>query len=245
MTVYFEKYAGDYARYRPGYPSDLIDHLADSLKINNSSLILDLACGTGKLSESLRSNHSPAIVGADRSSVLLGQNGSSFRVNAFAESLPFKDKSFEAILIAQAFHWFDFDKTLNEIHRVLTDGGGFAIIWYRRIRPLQGHRLEMDNLLKAIYPAFKIVFMDYDWPDVITKHGGFSHIRKFKTVHTWDYSKENYLKLQRSKSYVGDTLPQKQLEQFMRQYSEILDREFPDGIIKEKLEYFYVSAVKV
>ena len=242
--VLFEKYAKDYARYRPGYPSNLIDHLINSLKINNSSRILDLACGTGKLSESLGDNISPSIVSADRSLVLLNQNKSPSRLNTIAEILPFKDRSFEAVLIAQAFHWFDFAKALDEIHRILRDGGGFAIIWYRRIRPLEGHRLEMDNLLKAIYPAFKIVFMDYDWADIIKKHRGFTQINEFETVHTWDYSRDDYLKLQRSKSYVGDALSQKQLDNFMQKYGEILDQKFPEGIVKETLEYFYVSALK-
>ena len=89
-----------------------------------------------------------------------------------------------------------------------------------------------------------IVFMDYDWADIIKKHRGFTQINEFETVHTWDYSRDDYLKLQRSKSYVGDALSQKQLDNFMQKYGEILDQKFPEGIVKETLEYFYVSALK-
>lgn len=240
----FEKFAADYARFRPGYPPELVKSLIHSLKINNSSLILDLACGTGKLGNSLQSFANAAIIGVDRSLTLLTNNRTMPTVNGMAETLPLKAESFDAVIIGQAFHWFDFAKTLNEIRRILKPGCGFAIIWYRRRRPLQGHHLKMDELLRSINPAHKIVFMDYDWREIIKKHGGFFQIGRFETEHAREYSIPDYIKLQRSKSYIGDTLSEFKLDLFIETYYEILYDEYPDGIVKERLQYFYVNATK-
>jgi len=46
-----------------------------------------------------------------------------------AESIPSNDKTYDAIFIAQAFHWFANEKALTEIHRVLKPGGSLVLIW--------------------------------------------------------------------------------------------------------------------
>jgi SAM-dependent methyltransferase len=46
-----------------------------------------------------------------------------------AERLPVPDASVDAVVVGQAFHWFDGDRALPEIHRVLVPGGGLAMIW--------------------------------------------------------------------------------------------------------------------
>jgi len=45
-----------------------------------------------------------------------------------AEELPLADASADAVTVASAFHWFDLDRALPELHRVLRPGGGLAVI---------------------------------------------------------------------------------------------------------------------
>jgi ubiquinone/menaquinone biosynthesis C-methylase UbiE len=57
-----------------------------------------------------------------------------------AESVPLPDARFDLVTVVQAFHWFDQDRALPEIARVLVDGGTVAVIWdewlcTRRSRP--------------------------------------------------------------------------------------------------------------
>ena len=56
-----------------------------------------------------------------------------------AEELPLADGSVDAVTVAQAFHWFDGDRALTEIHRVTRDGSRLAVLYNRRPRehPLQ------------------------------------------------------------------------------------------------------------
>ena len=49
-----------------------------------------------------------------------------------AEDLPLGAGSVDAATVAQAFHWFDGDRALAEIHRVTRPGGRLAVVYNRR-----------------------------------------------------------------------------------------------------------------
>jgi SAM-dependent methyltransferase len=46
-----------------------------------------------------------------------------------AESIPLSGESVDAAFAGQAFHWFDRDQALPELHRVIGAGGGLALLW--------------------------------------------------------------------------------------------------------------------
>ena len=46
-----------------------------------------------------------------------------------AESIPLDDHTVDAITVAQAFHWFDAQASLREMHRVLKGGGTLFLVW--------------------------------------------------------------------------------------------------------------------
>ena len=45
------------------------------------------------------------------------------------EAIPLDDESMDAVTVGQAFHWFDGDAALGEIHRVLRQGRRLGLIW--------------------------------------------------------------------------------------------------------------------
>ena len=59
-----------------------------------------------------------------------------------AERIPLPDHSADAVVAAQAFHWFDGPAALAEIHRVLRPGGRLGLLW--------NVRDESDPLMAAI-----------------------------------------------------------------------------------------------
>ena len=49
-----------------------------------------------------------------------------------AEQIPIAGGIMDAVVVAQAFHWFDADAALAEVARVLRPGGSLGLIWNER-----------------------------------------------------------------------------------------------------------------
>lgn len=123
--------AGDYADHRPDYPAAGIEW-ALAAAAHPVREVLDLAAGTGKLTEGLLD------LGVDVTAVepdegmlaeLKRRNPGVPAHQGTAEAIPLADASVDAVLVGQAFHWFDIDAALTEIARVLRPGGVVAGFW--------------------------------------------------------------------------------------------------------------------
>ncbi len=122
----------DYERGRPMYPFEAVRRLVRELRIKPSSSVLDLAAGTGKLTRLL------AQLGSDVTAVepvdemrkrLVETVPGVTALAGTAEAIPLGDRSMDAVTVGQAFHWFDGDAALAEIHRVLRAGTRLGLIW--------------------------------------------------------------------------------------------------------------------
>jgi SAM-dependent methyltransferase len=113
-----------YERGRPGWPPALLEALPLP-----AGPKLDLAAGTGKLTRLL----SPPVVAVDPSEEMLAR----LRVEAphaeallgHAEAIPLEDSSVDAVLVAEAFHWFATDAAAAEVARVLRPDGLLVVLW--------------------------------------------------------------------------------------------------------------------
>jgi SAM-dependent methyltransferase len=125
----FSEGAEAYERGRPGYPREAIEWLADRLGLGPGVEIVDLAAGTGKLSRALAATGAEvtAVEPLERMRALIEPPIRS--LDGTAEQMPLPDASADAVTVAQAFHWFDGEAALAEIHRVLRPGGQLALIW--------------------------------------------------------------------------------------------------------------------
>jgi SAM-dependent methyltransferase len=121
-----------YDRGRPMYPFEAVRRLVRELGIKPANTILDLAAGTGKLTRLL------AQLGADVVAVepvdamrerLVETSPAATALAGTAEDIPLGDESMDAVTVGQAFHWFDGDAALAEIHRVLKPGRRLGLIW--------------------------------------------------------------------------------------------------------------------
>ncbi len=88
--------------------------------------ILDLGAGTGAANEILEGHR---VVALDPAPEMLALNGALHRVVGVGEALPFSDGSFDAVISAYVFRNLDsVAATLDEIHRVLREGGRAGIV---------------------------------------------------------------------------------------------------------------------
>lgn len=128
----FDAAAEVYERARPGYPVEAIEHVIDALRLRDAEAVLDLGAGTGKLTRELVARGIPCLAvepveGMRRSFAEVLP--STPCLEGTAEAIPLDAGTLDAIVIAQAFHWFRHDEALAEMHRVLRPGGRFALVW--------------------------------------------------------------------------------------------------------------------
>jgi SAM-dependent methyltransferase len=122
----------DYERGRPMYPFEAVRRLVKELCIKPESTVLDLAAGTGKLTRLLAQLGSQIVavepVDEMRERLVETLPGVT-ALEGTAEAIPLDDESVDAVTVGQAFHWFDGDAALAEIHRVLRPGSRLGLIW--------------------------------------------------------------------------------------------------------------------
>ena len=122
--------ASRYARSRPYFHPLVIARAKEVLGIQGRvPVALDVACGTGQSTIALASI-AEKVIGFDISPNMLAnlvRNDQVEYAQARAEQLPFLDGSVALTTCALAFHWFDRDRVLGEVWRVLDTLGKFLV----------------------------------------------------------------------------------------------------------------------
>ena len=117
-----------YDRARPSYPDEAISWMLGEAPLQ----VVDLGAGTGIFSRAVAGlGHDVTAVDHDAEMLrrLAAATEGVRALEGAAEAIPLRDASADAVVAAQAFHWFDNDEARAEIARVLRPGGVFAPIW--------------------------------------------------------------------------------------------------------------------
>lgn len=128
----FSTQAVTYAQGRPDYPRQLTGWLAETLRVDAQSNVIDLGAGTGKFTR-LLSTLAPTLTAVEPVAAMGAQLTRLLPdvrlVNGTAESIPLPSGSADAVVCAQAFHWFSTEAALAEIYRVLKPAGRLGLVW--------------------------------------------------------------------------------------------------------------------
>jgi SAM-dependent methyltransferase len=127
---HFQAGGSEYARYRPTYPPELIDALAEISPA--CDLAVDVGCGSGQLSVLLAERFG-RVVATDVSEAQLASAVAHPRVtyrHEAAEAIGVETGQADLVVAAQAAHWFDLPAFYREVRRVAGEGAVIALISY-------------------------------------------------------------------------------------------------------------------
>lgn len=149
----FGSEAAAYAKYRPDYPRDLLVWALAPVRDEPGLRVLDLAAGTGKLTGGLRALDVD-VVAVEPDAAMLAELTSRFpdveAILGTAEDIPLPDDSVNAAFAGQALHWFDLDRALPELRRVLRPGGSMTAVWntYDDTVPWVGELCDLSQTIR-------------------------------------------------------------------------------------------------
>jgi SAM-dependent methyltransferase len=139
-TGRFTGLADLYAKHRPSYPEAVVDYIVARCRLGPQSLLVDVGCGTG-ISTRLLALRGVPVMGIEPNaemrsramaeSVPEGKPSPTYR-DGRAETTGLPEGCADAVLAAQAFHWFEPKAALHEFQRILKPGGWVALVWNER-----------------------------------------------------------------------------------------------------------------
>lgn len=221
-AIGFGRAAADYERGRPGYPPAAIDLLTEELGLWPRSRIVDVGAGTGKLTRALTDRGWRLVavepVPGMRDQLRTAVPGVKV-LDGTAEQLPFRDGSVDAVLVGQAFHWFDVEAAAAEIARVLVPRGGLGVIrnaWDRSVAWLG----EMQALIDERRPRPSRID---SWRERLEQTGRFSALSGEVIKHIVEIDRDALLARVCSISFIA-MLPADERAQLLIEVTRLLDR---------------------
>jgi SAM-dependent methyltransferase len=232
----FGAVADAYELGRPSYPAEAAAWLVGS----GRAQVLELGAGTGKLTEQVAAlgHH---VLATDPLEPMLRHLVRRLPgvpvVRAAAEHIPLRGRSVDAVVGAQAFHWFDLERALPEIARVLRPGGHLGLVWnlrddripwVRRLGALIGTPEQRSDPTHALLSSHLFGYVDT------------------ATFRFWQPLDRPRLRaLVASRSHVA-TLPDAERDRLLASVDELYDSygRGPDGMLMPYVTHCYRAVVR-
>jgi ubiquinone/menaquinone biosynthesis C-methylase UbiE len=221
----FQAGAAAYEAARPGYPDAAVAVLAEELGVTTDTRVCDLAAGTGKLTRRLVDLGASVVavepVAGMRDQARTTVPGADL-VDGTAEAIPLPDASVDVVTVAQAFHWFEAGPALTEIARVLTPGGGLALLWNERDERT-AWVAEMSRLIRW-HERTVSRYQHVDWAEVVAASQRFTPLQERAVSWEQPMTREVLMDRVRSISYIA-VMPPAERERLAADVSALVARQ--------------------
>src|SRR4051812_11514084 len=120
----FSNRVSDYVKYRPGYPRGIVAHLTERCGLMPDTIIADVGCGPGMSTQIFLENGNTVFGGGpndgrrDGAVEYLAEFPRFTPVKGTSDQTNLPDSSINMTVAAQAFHWFNAEKTRPEFKRI-------------------------------------------------------------------------------------------------------------------------------
>jgi SAM-dependent methyltransferase len=152
-TSRFSDRVENYARYRPGYPSEVVQELRAECGLAPHHAVADVASGTGIWTRMLLENGNP-VLGVEPNPKmreagerLLAAFPKFTSIAGTAEATTLPDHIVDFVTAAQAAHWFDRARARREFVRILKPGGWLVLLWNERVTDSTKFLRDYEELL--------------------------------------------------------------------------------------------------
>ncbi len=206
--VRFSDRVEDYVKYRPSYPSAVVDYLKQHLDLGPSSTVADVGSGTGIFSKLLLAT-CRTVYGVEPNREMreagtrhLTEYRNFISISGSSEATTLPDGCVDFVAAAQAFHWFEPGATKVEFQRILRPGGKVILVWNRRLFDTPFLR-KYEEILAAHAPEYKLVNHTNITETEIALFLG-SDFRKTEFPNFQELDWENLLGRMNSSSYVPE-----------------------------------------
>lgn len=149
----FSNRVANYVKYRPGYPAGVLELFRNEMGLTQDSVVADIGSGTG-LSTKMFLENGNTVYGVEPNAAMreaaeayLVQHANFISHDGTAEQTNLDTASVDFVVAAQAFHWFDAEKTRSEFRRILRENGYVVLIWNERQLRTTEFLREYEQLL--------------------------------------------------------------------------------------------------
>jgi len=251
VNVDFGKTAGDYGKYRAGFPDELFDRLFAGGTVGSTDTVLDLGTGTGTLGRGF-ALRGCSVTGLDPSQAMLeearridGEAGvAATYVVGRAEELPFEAATFDVVCAGQCWHWFDRARAAVQARRVLKSGGRLVVAHFDWI-PLPGNVVDAtEHLIMRHNPQWKMNGGTGLHPRTLADVAiaGFTELETFSFDLGVSYTHEGWRGRIRASAGVAASLPPENVARFDNDLAELLERDYPDDPLSVLHRVWVLSA---
>lgn len=162
----FSNRVENYVKYRPSYPPEVLDLFRDEMNLQTDSVIADIGSGTG-ISAKIFLENGNSVYGVEPNATMREAAEEFLKdfprftsIDGTSEKTNLPENSVDFIIAAQAFHWFDKEKTRPEFKRILRENGFVALIWNERQLNTNDFLIDYENLLKKFGTDYEKVRHD-------------------------------------------------------------------------------------
>ena len=160
-TERFSNRAADYRLHRPGYPAAIAGLMREECGLPAGAAVADIGAGTGRFTKMLL-EAGYAVTAVEPNAAMRAAAEEELRgypgfhsVGAPAEATGLAGGSFDAITVAQAFHWFDREAARREFARLLRAGGWVFIVFNRRVKDASPFARDYEEFLKTLGESYR------------------------------------------------------------------------------------------
>jgi SAM-dependent methyltransferase len=228
----FDALAEEYDAGRPAYPDSLYEALEDVAGPLAGRLVVDGGAGTGIATRQLAGRGARTVafdIGEQMLRRAQARSPGSCFLLADGNAIPLRDRCADLACFAQSWHWFDAERAIAEVARVLRPGGYWAAWWNHEWADGEEWFDADQALLESACPGYDRGHRDPAWADErIARTGQFEPGVQAVVAWTRTLSIGQWMTYERSKSYVGG-LGARERDPLLARIADLAEARFPDG----------------